>query len=1120
MENHQIWELLGIPQTEDKKEIRRAYSAQAKLHHPEEEPELFAALNEAYREALACAGGKRGSDNGQTRPRTQQHMAFVQELPVQENQASGKEAPSLLTRLAEAEREKIEESMQKGALRAFTALFENSGQGNGKKQTMLWREYFLSEDFLREQFSDEFGRGMLAYLKRQSVCASDNLPSGFLLELAIAYAFVPYYAGPEYFPDRKYPKEWYKVDVNGSCPARTYAGEIWNMQGLECDLKSVTRQLGRPDNRVRHHAFADYLTLKTMSRNGMLTERDKEVWTKILDAGYVTRLYERNGKNAGTEPYEARSECVIKLYTRWLRDEQVPACVLQYMYKAYRFKELSHSSSRGLYAPLKEEVLKQLPQAEQTLYDAGGKEQKITRFYTAFAGILNDNHTNYEHGIYGDTEEIRERVQTLFAMPEWAELKNDLALFDKMYQNLRRKVMPESMARILAAHYAAPEWQEPKRGKIVVESLLCSLSTNPMMRERDWRQRVSYEKTKVTDITETHADFWQYFFSCGYGFRSFAMEESGGKEPEYVTDHVCALPVYIRYLYDPSVEWRKRFTGFDEETEEIKSPVSACVRLPDGRTLRAEFHLHYILYFLDERPVIAPALDFEQFSELEKAMESAVSFFFLLAVTAIGETEREIAEALIAKWLERLPFYPQVRPCLAKLLAADNDRVLGEEQVQAVFYEEGERFCFRAVVCEQGVLLYRQVSYGWEDKIFRRKSAGWMPVPLSEEETLGVAGLHLEERKQFAKEKLKELKQPGPVKLAVFPLKGMEDREKVLQLLEAMRRQGELRSEGAGKCRYPLENCGDSKLLREKYEVFFEEYGALLTESYCILHYGEQKGKRYDRLLYCAMNPYGFPLPAHSDGYAEDAEYQKRMLRSKIKEKCVLLGHFGWGFKYSPKSDFNPRVVFLGESGTYYAYDGIRTLREMDFPTLLARLFQKDLEGVTAATAYEGYLSVSRLDHRLEYCYGEKEFLASVHSGQNTTADYFTIFGRQPMWKAFEAWMDAVLASGISEETDELWLNLVPAGRAGCKLELLGHVKGEETAEDEEGVVEAETAIYSAHVPELVWKTAAHVYEVENEVRPAVAWYMEYGRYAGSLKGRSLGIGAGDAYLKEAVEQE
>ena len=50
-----IWGLLRIKPTADRKAIRSAYAAQSRLHHPEEEPEYFVELNQAYRQALSLA---------------------------------------------------------------------------------------------------------------------------------------------------------------------------------------------------------------------------------------------------------------------------------------------------------------------------------------------------------------------------------------------------------------------------------------------------------------------------------------------------------------------------------------------------------------------------------------------------------------------------------------------------------------------------------------------------------------------------------------------------------------------------------------------------------------------------------------------------------------------------------------------------------------------------------------------------------------------------------------------------------------------------------------------------------------------------------------------------------
>lgn len=43
-----IWEILGIPETEDLDAIRQAYAKKLKEVHPEEDPEGFQCLHAAY----------------------------------------------------------------------------------------------------------------------------------------------------------------------------------------------------------------------------------------------------------------------------------------------------------------------------------------------------------------------------------------------------------------------------------------------------------------------------------------------------------------------------------------------------------------------------------------------------------------------------------------------------------------------------------------------------------------------------------------------------------------------------------------------------------------------------------------------------------------------------------------------------------------------------------------------------------------------------------------------------------------------------------------------------------------------------------------------------------------
>ena len=1073
---------------------------------------------------------------------------------------------SLLERLADAQQKAIQQSMDTGALHEFIALFTNPKQA---KNADAWRRFFLSETFLGEQYAEGFARGLYTYLMEQEACPHDNLPMALLQELAIAYALVPHFAGEEYREGMKYPKEWYKVSVEQTFPARKQVAEIFNRQGWDCDLKSMTRRmLKQPANKVRHNAFSDYLDLKEMGRQGLLTEAEKETWQHILGLGQVHYLFERNGKRLGSADYESRSECVVKLYVQWLKDEGLPECVLKFLYQKFAFRELEHSSTKGLYGALKEQVLRQLPQVEELLFGQDGLEQKATKVYRVCSRIINDNQNNYEKSIYEETPEIRERVEALFAMPEWRELQGDRGLFDKLCGGAQRLVMPRSLAEGLIRYLQQGDFPEPRCTELL-ESLLRSLATARMCREIDYRFRVPVPDVDMDDL-EGNGDFWQYYLMRGFGFRHSRIRGTWEDGYLYEMDGECYLPAYIRYLYAPSRVWQRAFTGFCQETESIPEPVSAVCALPDGRVLRVEFHYHYCLYFLEETPVLAPILSFAQLhrwalehlqtgtdtgQDADGQTEGQVrDFFFLLAVTAIEDSERRAAEELIMQWLGKLPLYPQSCPLLARLLAADNDRL--PAGTRAVYYEEQERFCFRAVVSGEGIRIYRQMEFGWEDRIFRRAEFGWKEVPLSMEALglgrsrvpaqalVGVSSVELPpvelspegvspvglpseglspmklssaELENLARESLLLLRQPKPVPLAAQNLEGMDVLQKTQAVLKAMG---------------------------------FPEG----VEGYCVLRYGQERERRHDKVFYGALSPFGFPVGLHSPEYERSMRFHMDVSRTKIKEGKRYVGRFGWGFKYSHQSDFWPLCVYQGDSGTYYADGTVRMYRAQSLDKLLADWLKPELEGVTEVEAYGGLLTVSRLDHRLEYCYGEKDFQDSVHGTGQTVADFFTVFGGYRLWETFARWMDAALGKGLPD-----WVNVLTIGQAlgkeegegsilsltGCYveevnldlLELQERLGAEDSQEDFQEEEEREkpaggqggweqpnaqqTALaesmpeyrkYPLEAPRLVWGKGLAVHMVSQSLWDAARWYLEErpGEGAELLRNRRIRVEIAD----------
>ncbi len=1160
-----IWTFLGIAPTSDKKTIRSAYAAQSRLHHPEEEPEYFVELNQAYRQALSLARTAEADGSGENRisrsgeeDRNSNHTEFTQLYTGTGNEKDKEESASLLERLADARQKAIQQSMETGALHDFITLFTNPKQA---KAADTWKRFFLSEAFLREQYTEDFARGLYTYLMEQQLHPCDNLPAGLLQELAIAYALIPHFAGEEYGQGMKYPKEWYKVSVEQTLPARKQIAEIFNRQGWDCDLKSMTRRmLKQPANKVRHNAFTDYLTLKEMGQKGQLTEADKETWQHILGFGQVHYLYERNGKRLGGADYESRSECVVKLYVQWLKDQRLPDCVLKFLYQKFSFRELDRSSTRGLYGALKEQVLVQLPQVEELLFGQDGLEQKVTKVYRVCSRIINDNQNNYEKSIYEETPEIKERVEALFAMPEWKEVQKDRGLFDRLYAGAKRLVMPRSLTEGLIRSLEQGDFPEPRRTELL-ESLLRSLATEQMCREIDYRFRLSFPPVDMERL-EDSPEFWQYYLMRGYGFRHGRIRGEWEDGYLYEMDGECYLPAYIRHLYAPSKAWQKAFTGFCQETESIPAPVSATCTLPDGRTLRVEFHYHYCLYFVEEAPVLFPVLTFGELrrwasehgqaqahisqtdSEEQSGMHAHVQtvdsegrpgvqaqiettastqaarvqdFFFMLGVTAIELSERKEAEELIQQWLGKLPLHPHICPLVARLLAADNDRL--PSGTKAIYYEEQERFCFRAVVSGEGIRIYRQMEFGWEDRIFRRAEFGWKELPWTEMlwKELYEKGLRWDapalegttaqisgpdaEAEKAVREILQLLRQPKPVRMSAENLEGMDLLQKAQAILKSM--------------------------------GFPED-----PEGYCVLRYGRQKERRHDKVFYAALSPFGFPIAVHSTEHERTLRFHMDVARTKIKEGKRYIGRFGWGFKYSTQSDYGPLCVYQGDSGTFYADGAIKMYRADSLDKLLADYLAAELEGVTEVETYEGLLTVSRLDHRLEYCYRETDFQQSVQETRQTAADYFTVFGGCRLWETFARWLDAALEKGLPDWVNVLTISQALGNREGegsvlsltashveeLNLDLLelqerllaedsrrdfhGESQEEEEGEKPGGEQRQEEADYPLEAPCLVWGKGFPVQTGRQSFGDVVRWYMEerMGEGAKLLRNRSIRV--------------
>ncbi len=192
-----IWELLDIAPTTDKKAIRRAYAARSKVFHPEERPEEFRQLYEAYQAALTYARlASAGHDAAEAENPHQQdgfHQQGTfpgQECPRQRQTSPGQESLRQQTspnpdnsRHPQTSQDQellsyfaASQARQKERLTAFYQYWEES-QSPYKNPPVLawWQDYLASEDFQSIRWNPDLVQFLAENIERKFYYGGDEI---------------------------------------------------------------------------------------------------------------------------------------------------------------------------------------------------------------------------------------------------------------------------------------------------------------------------------------------------------------------------------------------------------------------------------------------------------------------------------------------------------------------------------------------------------------------------------------------------------------------------------------------------------------------------------------------------------------------------------------------------------------------------------------------------------------------------------------------------------------------------------------------------------------------------------------------------------------------------------
>lgn len=326
----EMWDILGIGPTEDEGQIRRAYAEKSRSCNPEEDPQGFMALRQAYQAALEYARGG-GAALGQTIS-----------IP-QEGCESDGETSSLGVQFAFAQRpDPGENRFRDGeAFQRFVKLYQKENQKNWK----LWMEYFVSPAFLAVSHQEDFCALLLEHVR----AAAETVKPGpaFVNGLYIVYQLQNTHLTVD-------EKPFFAQQGGPSCPPA-----LLELMGLLPDRKKPSG-----DDNAMLHAFQHYYQLWELAEDGSWGDEGLHTLREIMSAYQMVYIKEKIPTPSYMEPNAGaylNHPLALRLFTDFVTRAQLPVEAYQIIWESLDLKSAQLGRAAVLMGPLRALCLDHAP---------------------------------------------------------------------------------------------------------------------------------------------------------------------------------------------------------------------------------------------------------------------------------------------------------------------------------------------------------------------------------------------------------------------------------------------------------------------------------------------------------------------------------------------------------------------------------------------------------------------------------------------------------------------------------------------------------------------------------------------------------------------------------------
>ncbi len=636
-----IWEILGIEPTRDQGAVRRAYAAAAARYNPEEHPEEFLAVRQAYEQALAFA---RSAEEPAEVPELPELTMPAQPLPAMEPESRTAGTGGFTLEL------EPEGSRQPDfpALERFRELYA-SKQRRDRKQWDLW---FTSPEFLAVYRDPAFTAAL--HQAVEELKEEFPLCKEFQTALAVAYRYraIVYQDHTEFELEEgagfEGLQEILQIAVQGPL--------VRKLQGNDVTL-SV--------------AYADYEELMDLARNGVWNSQTLDQLHWILNRYLMAHLREKSTGNIKTE------RCVISLriLESYFDSQPLPEEVYEVLWRVLSLDSVKMGRAKIFYGRLREIV-------EQKASAVCEEQERFVELRTAYHDLGSD--IPWVGG--DDSPRGRELVEQFLAREDFQRaIRSRSFVREEMLPHWCSWYIHPYLIRRLSEIFEADPTLPYAR------EVVQSVREAERQHELDLQRREEQERLAQRALEEIRPEncalsdplFLRYFLQT-----AFYWAEGQGQQNLYGL---------LEQDFPSNEGWNRRLA---QENFTRTIPLTQTITDEQGQTteqtleIQIQFHQYYVEYRLNGEELCNPLLPFWGIS----GIEDDEIFFLLLPVLSAYQDEYQDVTAYLRERLGHLQLPEELPGRIAEALAGEVACLAPTENGTAIlrparFYRETETDC-------------------------------------------------------------------------------------------------------------------------------------------------------------------------------------------------------------------------------------------------------------------------------------------------------------------------------------------------------------------------------------------------------------------------------------------